>query len=160
MTSWFFLEMAAKSALICSLALLLAMALKHRAAADRATVLRVGAGLLLALPLIDLAFPVLEIEAFAAPAAPALAELSAAELQALLVYAESLPPVAPTIWDDPSPLIMILWGAGALAVLLRLFVGLSTLNRWTRGAEPVTDPHWLAAWSGPARPPARPTGCG
>jgi beta-lactamase regulating signal transducer with metallopeptidase domain len=145
MTSWFFLEMAAKSALICSLALLLAMALKHRAAADRATVLRVGAGLLLALPLIDLAFPVLEIEAFAAPAAPALAELSAAELQALMVYAESLPPVAPTIWDDPSPLIMILWGAGALAVLLRLFVGLSTLNRWTRGAEPVTDPHWLAA---------------
>ena len=29
MTSWFFIEMAAKSALICSLALLLAMALKQ-----------------------------------------------------------------------------------------------------------------------------------
>lgn len=147
MTSWFFIEMAAKSALICSIALLLAMALRHRAAADRATVLRVGAGLLLALPLIDIAFPVLEIEAFAAPAAPSLAEmnLSAAELQALLAYAESLPPVEPTIWDDPSPLILILWGAGALAVLLRLFVGLATLNRWTRTAELVTDPHWLAA---------------
>jgi beta-lactamase regulating signal transducer with metallopeptidase domain len=147
MTSWFFIEMAAKSALICSIALLLAMALKHRAAADRATVLRVGAGLLLALPLIDLAFPVLEIEAFAAPAAPALAEmnLSAAEMQALLAYAQSLPPVEPTIWQDPSPLIIILWAAGALAVLLRLMVGLATLNRWTGGAEPVTDPHWLDA---------------
>ncbi|HZG47857.1 MAG TPA: M56 family metallopeptidase [Allosphingosinicella sp.] len=145
MTSWFFIEMAAKSALICTVALLLAMALKHRAAADRATVLRVGAGLLLALPLIDLAFPVLEIEAFAAPAMPAMGDLSAAEMQALLAYADSLPPVEPTIWDDPSPLIMILWGAGALAVLLRLFAGLSTLNRWTRSAEPVTDPHWLAA---------------
>ena len=145
MTSWFFIEMAAKSALICSMALLLAMALKHRAAADRATVLRVGAGLLLALPLIDLAFPVLEIEAFAAPAAPALGDLSAAELQALLAYADSLPPVEPTIWNDPTPLILILWGAGAIGVLLRLFVGLATLNRWTRSAEPVTDPHWLAA---------------
>jgi beta-lactamase regulating signal transducer with metallopeptidase domain len=90
---------------------------------------------------------VLEIEAFAAPAAPALAQmnLSAAEMQALLVYADSLPPVQATIWEDPSPLIIILWAAGAFAVLLRLLVGLSTLNRWTRGAEPVTDPHWLEA---------------
>jgi beta-lactamase regulating signal transducer with metallopeptidase domain len=147
MTSWFFIEMAAKSALICSIALLLAMALKHRAAADRATVLRVGAALLLALPLIDLGFPVLEIEAFAAPAAPALAQmnLTAAEMQALLAHADSLPPVQATIWEDPSPLIVILWAAGAFAVLLRLVAGLSTLNRWTRSAEPVTDPFWLDA---------------
>jgi beta-lactamase regulating signal transducer with metallopeptidase domain len=147
MTSWFFIEMAAKSALICSIALLLAMALKHRAAADRATVLRVGAGLLLALPLIDLAFPVLEIEAFAAPAAPALAQmnLTDAEMQALLAYAQSLPPVEPSIWQDPLPLIIILWAAGAFAVLMRLTIGLTTLSRWTRTAEPVTDPHWLDA---------------
>lgn len=147
MTSWFFIEMAAKSAIICSLALLLAMALKNRAAADRATVLRVGAGLLVALPLIDLAFPVLQIEAFAAPAAPAFGQtsLSPAELEALLTIAASLPPVEPTIWDDPTPLILILWGAGALAVALRLVVGLATLARWTRGAEDVTDPFWLDA---------------
>jgi len=145
--TWFFIEMTAKSALICSIALLLAMALRHRAAADRATVLRVGAGLLLALPLIDLGFPVLEIEAFAAPAAPALAQmnLSGAELQALMAYADTLPPVEPTIWEDPSPLILILWAAGAFAVLLRLVVGLSTLARWTRTADPVTDPHWIEA---------------
>lgn len=146
MTSWFFVEMAAKSALICSIALLLAMALKTRAAADRATVLRVGAGLLVALPLIAMAFPVLQIEAFAAPAAPVMpANLSDAELAQLLAVAQSLPPVEPTIWDDPTPLLLILWGAGALAVLLRLVIGLATLARWTRGAEDATDPYWLDA---------------
>lgn len=144
MTSWFFIEMAAKSALICSIALLLAMALKNRAAADRSMVLRVGAGLLVALPLIDLAFPVLEIEAFAAPAAP-FAGMSQAQIDQMLAMAATLPAVEPTIWDDPTPLIMILWGAGALAVLARLAVGLVTLGRWTRSAEPVTDPHWLQA---------------
>ncbi len=144
MTSWFFIEMAAKSALICSIALLLAMALKHRAAADRSMVLRVGAGLLVALPLIDLTFPVLEIEAFAAPALP-FEGMSQAQIDQMMAMAATLPPVAPTIWDDPTPLIMILWGAGALAVLARLGVGLVTLNRWTRSAEPVTDAHWLNA---------------
>lgn len=144
MTSWFFIEMAAKSALICSIALLLAMALRNRAAADRSMVLRVGAGLLVALPLIDFAFPVLEIEAFAAPALP-FEGMSQAQIDQMLAMASTLPPVEPTIWDDPTPLIMILWGAGALAVLARLGVGLATLNRWTRSAEPVSDPHWLQA---------------
>jgi len=145
MTSWFFIEMAAKSAIICTVALLLAMALRSRAAADRATVLRVGAGLLVSLPLIDTAFPVLQIEAFAAPAAPALSELSTAEFDQLLALAATAPPAAPTIWDDPTPLILILWAAGALAVLGRLLIGLATLNRWTRAAEPATDPVWLDA---------------
>ncbi len=144
MTSWFFIEMAAKSALICSIALLLAMALKNRSAADRSMVLRVGAGLLVALPLIDMMFPVIEIEAFAAPALP-FEGMSQAQIDQMLAMAATLPPVAPTIWDDPTPLIMILWGAGALAVLARLGIGLATLNRWTRAAEPVTDPHWLNA---------------
>jgi hypothetical protein len=57
MTSWFFIEMAAKSLLICGIALLLAMAIRNRAASDRARVLRIGVCLLLALPLIDIAFP-------------------------------------------------------------------------------------------------------
>jgi beta-lactamase regulating signal transducer with metallopeptidase domain len=143
MTSWFFIEMAAKSALICSIALLLAMALKHRAAADRAMVLRVGAGLLLALPLLA-AFPMLQIEAFAAPAL-ADTSMSPAEMERLLTLAASLPEVEPSIWDDPAPLLLILWAAGALAVLARLVVGLATLSRWTRTAEPVTDPFWMAA---------------
>lgn len=144
MTSWFFIEMAAKSALICGIALLLGMALRHRAAADRATVLRVGVILLLALPLIDLAFPVLEVEAFAASAAPAM-NLSAAEMQQLLLLADTLPPVEASIWDDPAPLILLLWAAGALAVLGRLAIGLATLRRWTRSAEPATDPVWTLA---------------
>ncbi|HEY0114198.1 MAG TPA: M56 family metallopeptidase [Allosphingosinicella sp.] len=144
MTSWFFIEMAAKSALICSLALLLAMLLRQRAAADRAMVLRVGVALLLALPLIDLAFPILQVEAFAAPALVETS-LSPAEMERLLAIAAALPPVEPSIWDDPAPLIIILWAAGALAVVARLAVGLVTLSRWTRSAEPVTDPAWLAS---------------
>jgi hypothetical protein len=55
MTSWFFIEMAAKSALICSIALLLAMALKHRAAPTAPPCCASAPALLLALPLIDLA---------------------------------------------------------------------------------------------------------
>lgn len=144
MSSWFFIEMAAKSALICSIALLLAMALRKRSAADRSMVLRVGAGLLVALPLIDMAFPVLEIEAFAAPALP-FDGMSQAQIDQLLAMAATLPEVQPTIWDDPTPLFLILWGAGALVVLARLAVGLVTLRRWTRAAQPVTDGHWQAA---------------
>jgi bla regulator protein blaR1 len=144
MTSWFFIMMAGKSLVIASLALLLAMALSKRAAADRSMVLRVGAGLLLALPLIDLAFPVLQIEAFAAPA-PLVSHMSAAEMERLLALAATLPPVEPSIWDDPAPLILILWAAGAVAVLARLLAGVMTLRRWTRGAVPVADSVWLNA---------------
>ena len=50
MTSWFFIEMAAKSALICAVALALATAIRGSAASDRARVLRIGIFLLLALP--------------------------------------------------------------------------------------------------------------
>jgi bla regulator protein blaR1 len=146
MTSWFFIEMAAKSALICTIALLAAMALKDRAAADRAMVLRIGVGLLLALPVIALAFPALEIEAFAAPAAAAAPALTPEELAQLMALADAAGPAPPpSIWDDPTPLLMLIWAVGALLVAARLVVGLVTLNRWTRKAAPAADPVWLAA---------------
>lgn len=143
MTSWFFIEMAAKSALICAVALLLAIAIRDRAASDRARVLRIGVGLLLALPLIDLALPALEIEAFAAPAMVDPSTLGGMQWQALT--AAGAEAAEPSIWDDPAPLILLLWAAGALGVLARLGIGLFTLRRWTRAAAPATDPVWLAA---------------
>lgn len=144
MTSWFFIEMAAKSALICAVALLLAAAIRERAASDRARVLRIGVALLLALPLIDFAFPPLQVEAFPAPAMAEPASRTAAQLQALVALAAA-PPAEAGIRDDSAPLILLLWAAGALAVLARLGIGLLTLRRWTRAAAPATDPVWLAA---------------
>lgn len=145
MTSWFFIEMAAKSALICGVALLLALAIRNRAASDRARVLRIGVGLLLALPLIGLAFPSLQIAALCPPEADKLVGLTGAELQALMTMDAGAPAPPASIWDDPAPLILLLWAAGALIVAARLAIGLCTLHRWTRLAEPVTDPIWLDA---------------
>ena len=140
MTSWFFIEMAAKSALICGLALMLAMLLKDRAAADRARVLQVGVVLLLALPVINVLFPVLQVEAFAAPE-----PLTADQIDALVMLAAATPAAETSIWDDPAPLVLLLWAAGAIGVAARLAVGLLTLRRWTRNAVPAADPVWLAA---------------
>ena len=140
MTSWFFIEMAAKSALICGLALILAMALKDRAAADRARVLQIGVALLIALPVIDILFPVLRVEAFSAPE-----PLTQEQIEALVLLAAATPAGEPSIWDDPAPLILLLWAAGAIGVGARLVVGLMTLRRWTRGAVPATDPVWVEA---------------
>jgi beta-lactamase regulating signal transducer with metallopeptidase domain/F0F1-type ATP synthase membrane subunit b/b' len=139
----FFAEMAWKSALISGAALAFAVLLRSRAAADRAMVLRIGVAMLLALPLIVLFLPALEIVAFAAPEAPAFpaayAGLSAADLAAL-------PPLPePTIWDDPTPLILLAYLGGVAMVGGRLLVGLFMLHRWTRAARDVTCPEWQAA---------------
>jgi bla regulator protein blaR1 len=156
----FFVQMAWKSALIAGAALALAYVLRSRAASDRALVLRIGAAMLLALPLIALALPALPIEAWAAPeaAAPAVAaaalppvadlayvpgpSLPLAELPAAVVPEAA----APTIWDDPTPLVLFIYLGGLLMVAGRLLAGLFMLRRWTRDARAVTCPLWLAAF--------------
>ncbi len=143
----FFAEMAWKSALIAGAALMLATMLRSRAAADRAMVLKLGVVMLLALPLIVLFVPSLEIVAFAAPEAPpafVAAPMSEWQLAAL---AGGLPPAeAPTIWDDPTPLILLAWLGGLAMIGVRLLAGLWTLRRWTRSGRDVTCPDWLAAF--------------
>lgn len=140
----FFAEMAWKSALISGAALAFAMLLRSRAAADRASVLRIGVALLLALPLIVLFAPALEIVAFAAPEAPAYPPAAYAGLA--LADLGTLPPAPePTIWDDPTPLILLAYLGGLLMVGGRLVVGLFMLHRWTRAARDVTCPEWQAA---------------
>ncbi|MDQ8755987.1 M56 family metallopeptidase [Sphingosinicella sp. LHD-64] len=140
----FFAEMAWKSALISGAALAFAMLLRSRAAADRAMVLRIGVAMLLALPLIVLFLPALEIVAFAAPAAPALPSAAYAGLS--LADLGTLPPAAePTIWDDPTPLIVLAYLGGLVMVGGRLVAGLFMLHRWTRAARDVTCPEWQAA---------------
>lgn len=154
----FFVAMAWKSALIAGAALAFAFALRSRAAADRALVLRIGVAMLLALPLIALFLPALQVVAFSAPApvpGPTLPHLSDAQIAALLASAPaSSPAPAPTIWDDPTPLVILAYLGGLAMVGARLLAGLVTLRRWTRAARPVTDAAWVAAldrvrWTAP-----------
>jgi bla regulator protein blaR1 len=157
----FFGEMAWKSALISGAALGLAYVLRSRAAADRALVLRLGVTMLLLLPFIALALPALRIEAWSAPVpAPAAADLAALyapapEFQLATPADAGLQPAGPTIWDDPTPLVLLAYLGGLLMVGSRLLVGLVLLGRWTRAAREVTCPEWLAAferarWAAPA----------
>jgi bla regulator protein blaR1 len=153
----FFVQMAWKSALIAGAALGLAYVLRSRAASDRALVLRIGAAMLLALPLIAVALPALPIEAWAAPEAPSpaaaafapvadLAYVPGPELALADVPAAASAPAAPTIWDDPTPLVLLVYLGGLLMVAGRLLAGLFMLRRWTRDARDVTCPEWLAAF--------------
>ena len=142
----FFAEMAWKSALIAGAALGFAYALRSRAAADRAIVLRIGVAMLLALPLIAAWLPALEIVAFAAPApAPTFESLSPEVQRAILAAAPAAAP-EPTIWDDPTPLVILAYLGGLAMVGSRLLAGLFTLSRWTRAAREVDCPEWLAAF--------------
>src|SRR4051794_1689622 len=145
----FFGEMAWKSALISGAALALAYALRSRAAADRALVLRLGVAMLLLLPVIALALPSLRIEAWAAPArVPVASPLAYAvpDLFAALPAEAGLQPAAPTIWDDPTPLVLLAYLGGLALAGSRLIAGLIMLGRWTRAARPVACPEWLAAF--------------
>jgi Zn-dependent protease with chaperone function len=143
----FFAEMGWKSALIAGAALGLAFALRSRAAADRALVLRIGVAMLLLLPLIALWLPALEIVAFAAPEPPPAGPfLLPPELQLAASAAAVGAAPEPTIWDDPTPLVILAYLGGLVMVGSRLLAGLWTLHRWTRTAHAVTCPDWLAAF--------------
>ena len=146
MDLFFFAEMAWKSALIAGAALALAYGLRSRSASDRALVLRVGVTMLLLLPFVSLWLPALEIVAFAAPEpAPSLDSLPPEVRMALLSGASAAAP-EPTIWDDPTPLVLLAYAGGLAMVGSRLLAGLWTLVGWTRRAREVTCPEWLAAF--------------
>ena len=144
----FFAEMAWKSALISGAALMLAYVLRSRAASDRAVVLRLGVIMLLLMPLIAMSLPALEIVAFAAPEAPPPVVYVAGPDLALesLSQATTVAAPEPTIWDDPTPLVILAYLGGLAMVGSRLLAGLFLLGRWTRSAEDVTDPEWRAAF--------------
>ncbi|WP_129794106.1 M56 family metallopeptidase [Sphingosinicella sp. CPCC 101087] len=155
MTVDFFIEMAWKSALISAAALALAALLRSRAAADRVLVLQAGVVALLLLPLVSLWLPALRIEIWAAPAASAVpAVVAAPESGPVLPLTAAMQPAGTSIWDDPTPLLLIAYLAGLLMVGSRLIAGLATLRRWTAAAREVTCPEWRAAldrarWAAP-----------
>ncbi|HEU0097517.1 MAG TPA: M56 family metallopeptidase [Allosphingosinicella sp.] len=154
----FLIEMGWKSAAIAGGALLLAAMLRSRAAADRGAVLKVAVALLLALPAIALFAPALEVETAAEPRAATAAPSAYVPPAAIdAVSSPSLPlsaapelgaATAPSVagdWDDPSLLFFLLYLGGVAMVAGRLFAGMWTLRRWTRGAAEVEAPEWRSA---------------
>lgn len=141
----FFFEMSWKSALIIAAALMLAALLRSRSASDRAAVLRLAVGLLLALPVIAMFLPALQVEMAPEEAQPLPFEALLATASGAPMEIAPLQPVPVTIWDDPSALIGIAYLGGLLMVALRIAAGLWTLRRWTRNARPVEDAAWTEA---------------
>ncbi|RYE01027.1 MAG: M56 family metallopeptidase [Sphingomonadales bacterium] len=125
-----------KSALIAALVLAAFYALRGRAAVERVLLLRLGFGALLALPLLALAGPPLELAVLPAEEALSAAMPMAAEAGS----GEGAMPVS-----EGLDLVLSIYWAGVALVLLRLAIGLLTLLRWTRAAVPSTDPLWTAA---------------
>ncbi|HWQ86173.1 M56 family metallopeptidase, partial [Brevundimonas sp.] len=157
MTLDLMLELAWKSGLIAGTALAGASLLRARPAAERVAVLRLGVVMLLALPLLVALLPALRVQtsAFVGPAArtvaavaaPPAAPATAMEAAAPRIEAASTPPLAasPEWRLDPLAAAAVLWAAGFGFLVLRLLAGVTLLHRWTRRAEPVSDPRWLAA---------------
>jgi beta-lactamase regulating signal transducer with metallopeptidase domain len=156
----FLVQMAWKSALIAGGALAIAALLRRRSADERAAVLRTGVALILALPLLVWALPALQVETWAAPAPAPIVTTPAFETGAVPPMAvlpmssadlAAQPAVAaPSVLDDPTPLILLAWLGGIAMVALRLLAGLWTLRRWTRSGQPVECPAWRAAFEAEA----------
>jgi Zn-dependent protease with chaperone function len=152
----FFIEMSWKSALIAGAALILAGALKSRSAADRAAVLRVGVAGLLLLPAISLWLPALQIEAWAAPEIASVAPADTGPIPEASFRAPlpALGAAETTIWDDPTPLVLIAYVSGLLMAVARLLAGMVTLRRWTAAGRAVGCTEWTVAlerarWAAP-----------
>ncbi|MGQ0559170.1 MAG: M56 family metallopeptidase [Sphingosinicella sp.] len=142
----FLIDMAWKSALIAGAALGLTSALRSRAPADRVLVLRIGASLLLALPAAMLLLPSLDIAAFSAPEPAALGSPMASPIFDSAGATVAAPTAAPALWDDPTPLVLLLYLGGLAWAGSRLLAGLVMLHLWTRGAHRIACSEWQAAF--------------
>lgn len=146
MTISFLLEMAWKSTAIGAVALLFNLLLRSRSAADRAAVLRASIGLLLVLPAVSLLAPALEVAVLPAEDLPATTLPPMGDFAAVSPTAADIAaPPSPSIWEDPTMLVLLLYLGGVAMVGGRLLAGLLTLRRWTRTAEPVQCPAWTSA---------------
>lgn len=147
----FIAEMAWKSAAISGVALLALGLLRSRSATDRAAVVRLAVVMLLLLPVVSLGLPALQVEG----PAPVVEAVAARPLPLTLVDSPPLPAGEPLV-EPPAPaaplfelpvglLLMLGYLTGVVLLMIRLFVGLWTLRRWTADAEPVTSTEWAAA---------------
>lgn len=152
----FLIEMGWKSALIAALALLLVTLLRGRAPADRSALLRIAVAALLLLPVVAVALPALQVEAFAPAEVPqAVADPAPTAAAAPSVIAADRYVAArgnafdgqadPLSLPDLALLAGLAYLAGLMVLAARFGIGLATLARWTREGAEVTDPRWVDA---------------
>src|SRR5690606_24380682 len=133
-------DLLVRSGLIAGAALALAALGRERSAADRVWILRAGAALLVALPVVMFLLPSVPLRLLPAAAVAAAAPQP--------IWAGEIGPVAGVAVNaavlEPSPLFLAawFWAIGAALVLGRFAVGVWTLRRWTRAARPATAEAW------------------
>lgn len=136
MTWTLLLSLLIKSSLIAGVGLAASRHLTQRPV-ERVDILRGTVCLLLALPVIMNALPPIELALL-----PPIEDAPIALLSAPVVL--SLPASPAPAWITPGAILGGLWLLGAALISARLALGLQTLTRWTRRADPVTCPAWLA----------------
>jgi len=134
MTWTLLISLLVKSSLIAGAGLAASRHLTQRPV-ERVDILRGAVCLLLALPVIMNALPPIEL-ALLPPLAAAPAVTSAPKI--------AVGAVAAPFWTSPGAILGGLWLLGAALIGGRLALGVRTLTRWTRKAEPVTCSAWLA----------------
>lgn len=136
MTWTLLISLLVKSSLIAGGGLALSRHLTRRPV-ERVDILRGTVCLLLALPVIMNALPPIELALLPPIEDRPIALLSASA-------AAPLPATPAPAWITPGAILGGLWLLGAALIGARLALGLQTLTRWTRKADPVTCPAWLA----------------
>lgn len=136
MTWTLLISLLVKSSLIAGGGLAASRHLTQRPV-ERVDILRGTVCLLLALPVIMNALPPIELAL--------LPPIEGAPIPLLSAPAAASLPASPTpAWITPGAILGGLWLLGAALIGARLALGLQTLTRWTRRADPVTCPAWLA----------------
>lgn len=163
MTVALLIEMGWKSGLVAAVALLGALLIRARPAAERVALLRLGVVLILALPLLSLFMPAMRVQA------PAFAPPNARPVVLTETGPIAAPPLAPAVsvpTPAPAPVptappasvgpttrpaldlglaLLAVYGLGVALLAAHLLTGVATLARWTRRAGPVADPAWQDA---------------
>lgn len=145
------LELLIKSALIAAVGLGLSAGLSALPARQRVILLRLTVLALLALPVIVIAAPAIELALLpAAPAAPVTPQVWSGTVGPVAGYSVS----ADVTWPDPMTWVWLALAAGGAVVLGRFVMGVAALMSWSSG-KAVDAPAWttaLAELAGSRRP--------
>lgn len=147
MTSAMLIALAAKSAVVAGVTLLLLKALKSRSAAERSWVAHAGLTVLVLLPLAAQALPSWRVAALVLqPPAPALAVSAGPRDLSLALPVASAPAAAvPAPPVDFGMMLQALYWLGAGALVLVMLVGVIRLFALRRRAGVLVDAEWLTA---------------
>jgi len=139
------IEILLKSALVAGTAFALVMQLKSLPAAQRAWIAHMGLLLTLAMPLLVVLGPDLELAGPWSRSVAAAVDVQSAALTPGAAVTAEIAPAAQSLRLAPGLIALIGWSLGAGVLLLGLVVGLARLLRLQRDASVLTDRDWLGA---------------